>query len=83
MITSTIILDRADDSWRSIVNTGEFMVLAGQTSSFRLRFGISSDSEGMIINPGESLRVEETVYVRPILRTNDKRQYITLYAHKG
>ena len=83
MVTETVVLDRADNSWRSIVNTGDYMVLAGHNGPFRLRFGVNSTSEGMIVEKGESLKVEETVYVRPVTIVNDRRQYTTLYVHKG
>jgi len=83
VVTHTVVLDRTDGAWRSLVNTGAYMLLAGQTGPFRLRFGITSVSEGFVINPGESLKVEETVYVKPVPETNDKRQFITLYVHKG
>lgn len=81
MTTYTIILDRTDGVWRSIVNTGDYMVLAGHTDDFRLRFGINSDSEGMIVKKGNSVKVEETVFVKPVKR--NKGQYTTLYVHKA
>jgi len=83
MVTSTIVLDRAGNSWRSVVNTGAFMVLAGHTGPFRLRFGIGSTSEGMIVLVGASMKVEETVYIRPVNPTNDVKQFTTVYVHKG
>jgi len=83
MVTSTIVLDRNDNSWRSVVNTGDFMVLAGHTGPFRLRFGISSTSEGMIVKKGESIKAEETVYIQPVNLNNAKSRYTTIYVHKG
>lgn len=83
MVTYTIPLDRTDDTWRSITNTGEYMVLAGHTGAFRLRFGITSSSEGFLVHPGESVKVTETVFVKPELRPTLTSNYTVVYAHKA
>jgi len=84
MVTETVVLDNLDDTWRSIVNTGDYFVLAGHTGPFRLRFGINSVSEGMVVNVGESMKVEETVFIQPAhVAENRQKRYVTVYAHKA
>lgn len=83
MVTETVVLDRADDTWRSIVNTGNFIVLVGMTGPIRVRFGITSTSEGILLEPGSSLQAAETVYVQPTKQGLRNSQYITLYVNKG
>lgn len=83
MVTETIVLDRLDGSWRSITNTGTYMVLAGMTGNIRLRYGISSTSEGMLLTPDDVITADETVYVQPTRQKLNKSQFITLYASKA
>ena len=83
MVTETVVLDRDDDTWRSIVCTGNFLVIAGMTGSIRVRFGITSTSEGILLEPGSSLQAAETIYVQPTKQSLKKSRYITIYVNKG
>jgi len=84
MVTETVVLDKEDGSWRSVVNTQGTIIIAGMTGAIRLRFGISSTSEGMILEEEDTITATETVYIQPMPKTT-KRQYgfITVYVHKG
>lgn len=83
MITETVVLDRTDNSWRSVVLTGTHMTIAGMTRPIRIRFGISSVSEGMLLQPEDVLKVEETVYIQPVPNRQAGTQlHTTLYVHK-
>jgi len=84
VITETVVLDSNDpDTWRSIVLTGTRMTIAGMTNPIRVRFGITSVSEGMLLQVDDVMEVEETIYVQPIpnKRTN-KNVKTSLYVHK-
>ena len=83
MVTETIVLDRMDGSWRSVVNTGSYLVLAGMTGKIRLRYGISSTSEGMLIDVDDVIIADETVYIQPINQKIKGGQYITVYVTKA
>ncbi len=84
MVTETIVLDRDDGSWRSVVNTSGTIIIAGMTGSIRLRFGIASSSAGMLLNEEDTITANETFYIQPVPKTT-KRQYgyTEVYVHKG
>ena len=83
MITETIVLDRGDDSWRSIVNTTGMMTLAGGTGPIRFRFGITSTSEGILLAPGDTLATEETIYIQPTKQALRENKFVTLYVNRA
>lgn len=64
-VTETIILDRTDGSWRSIVLTGDYTQIAHMVGNVKVRLGISSDSEGILLEPGDIFQAAETIYVKP------------------
>lgn len=67
MLTETITLDNKDNSWRSIVNTTTSITIADMTGPIRVRFGISSASDGIPMESGDILTAEETIYLQPII----------------
>lgn len=63
MVTQNIQVDRVD-GWRSITCTGTVVHIAAViNSSIRVRLGIGSTSDGFVMEPGDSLSVNETLYV--------------------
>lgn len=82
MITETIVLDRFDNTWRSIILTGDYIVIADTSDDIKIRFGISSTSDGIEITPRDVLRAEETVYIKPSKRST-KRGSVKVYINKA
>lgn len=91
MITETIVLDNNDNSWRSIVNTGTSITIAAMSHPIRVRFGISSVSDGIPLDVNDVLTAEETIYVQPVnvkssIQTRSGKKYgntVTIYVNKG
>jgi len=84
MVTETVVLDRSDNEWISVVNTAGTIIIAGMTGSIRLRFGIDSSSAGMLLDEEDTITAHETFYIQPVPKTS-KRQYgyTEVCVHKG
>jgi len=67
MMTSEDILLPSNDDWVALVLTGTVIhIVEVEGSALWFRFGISSTSKGAKLDVGESLSVDETIYVKPL-----------------
>jgi len=80
MVTETIVLDHEDGTWRSITNTTNGLTIADISHPIKVRFGISSTSDGIPLAPGDVLVAEETVYVQQL---NVKSSVVTRNGKTG
>lgn len=70
MVTESIIIDRAE-GWRSLTMTGTVIHIASVIDNrVRVRLGISSTSEGFILNVGDTMSANETIYVKALFSSN-------------
>lgn len=66
MTTEHIAVDR-DDGWRSIVCTGTVVHIASVVNNrIRVRLGIASVSDGFVMDAGDTLSANETIYVKAL-----------------
>ena len=83
MVTETVVLDRDDGSWRSVVNTTGTIVISGMTAPIRIRMGINSTSEGWLLEVNDVLTAQETIYIQPTKKGLRGSGITTVYVNKG
>ncbi len=65
MLTQDFILPTNGD-WLALPLTSTFTVMNNVSNlSLHIRFGVSSTSLGFMIEPGDTMIAEETIYIRP------------------
>ena len=64
MVTSDIVV-LSSDGWVPITCTGTVVhILSVKNSDLNVKFGSSGSSDGLTLNPGDTLSASETIYVK-------------------
>lgn len=75
MVTEQIVLLHAE-GWRSLTCTGTVVHIASVSGDrVRVRLGITSTGDGFIMEPGDTLKANETVYVRATINPEVRADY--------
>lgn len=78
MITEHVVLNHAE-GWRSITCTGTVVHIASVAyDRIRVRLGITSTGDGFIMEPGDTLKANETVYVKATVNPETKPAHIVV-----
>ena len=77
LFTEDIIITE-QDGWTAIVLTGTVIYITEiRQNRLMYRFGISSLSNGAILENGESITIAETIYVKPFDNKNQVKITVT------
>ena len=77
LITEDIVL--SNDGWIAIVLTGTVIFLTQiRGSKILYRFGITSTSTGTVLDTGESITTDETIYIKPIVYNASRKVSVTI-----